>query len=431
MIGRSLMAWLMAASATAAMADCGDLQLETLFKNPEAGLERPLGAMVPADGTGRIFVVQQRGLIRVWDGNAVLEEPFLDLTAAIVCCADSGLLGLAFHPDYAVNGRFYVNFTEPEPNPDPDCPVTGGCQINTAVVEYQVSADPNVADPQSARRVLTITQPNAGHNGGQLKFGPDGYLYVGMGDGDFIGNDPHDSAQPLDQLLGKMLRLDVDGTAGGEICGRDADYGIPPDNPFVGVADACDEIWASGLRNPWRFSFDRTTGDLFIGDVGSNRFEEIDYQPASSSGGENYGWPCMEGTFPFPARICLPPPGGPLELTQPILEYAHDGVRDAVIGGFRYRGSALPEYQGAYIYGDLDSGDVFIARENQGLWEESEVFAGVPFNALWSFGEDQNGEILVVQGILPAAVHRVVGGARMFCDGFESGDLTQWADSQP
>ncbi len=240
------------------------------------GLTRPLGVVDPGDGSGRLFIVQQTGEVLIFNGTALEPAPFLDVSGDIACCGERGLLGFAFHPQYAANGLLYVNFTDPAGD--------------TRVVEYQVSAgDPDVADPASARVLLTVDQPDpyTNHNGGNLQFGPDGYLYVGLGDGGG-GGDPEENGQDPTTLLGSILRIDVDSTD------PPLEYGIPADNPFVGDPTARDEIWVYGLRNPWRFSFDRRTGDLFIGDVGqgvSRRSTCSRRQP----GGENFGWDVMEG----------------------------------------------------------------------------------------------------------------------------------------
>ena len=247
-----------------------------------SGLNLPVTVENAGDGSGRIFIVQQTGQIRILSGGTLLPTPFLNISALVSCCGEQGLLGLAFHPDYANNGFFYVNYTN----------VAG----DTVVARYEVSAtDPNVADPNSAQTVLTQDQPFSNHNGGQLAFGPDGYLYIALGDGG-SGGDPQDNGQNLNTWLGKLLRVDVNGD---DFPGDpNRNYAVPPDNPFVGIA-GLDEIWAYGLRNPWRCTFDRVTGDLFIADVGQNAWEEINFQPASSGGGENYGWDVLEGAHCF------------------------------------------------------------------------------------------------------------------------------------
>ena len=244
------------------------------------GLDRPLGLIDAGDGSGRLFIVEQVGSIRIHDNGEVLSTPFLDLSSRVSCCNERGLLGLAFHPDYAQNDFFFVNYTD--------------ASGRTVVSRFSVSGDPNRADAGSEVEVLSFDQPFSNHNGGHLAFGPDGYLYIATGDGG-SGGDPQNNGQQLDTLLGKILRVDVDGLP----------LAIPPDNPFVGDTTARDEIWAYGLRNPWRFSFDRRTGDLFIADVGQDRREEIDLQPSGSPGGQNYGWRRMEGSICFqPASGC-------------------------------------------------------------------------------------------------------------------------------
>ena len=274
------------------------------------GLANPVAITHAGDGSGRLFITLKGGQVIIYDGTQMLPTPFLDITSLVSSGGEQGLLSVAFHPNYASNGLFFVNYTD-----------TNG---DTVIARYSVSTDPNVGDQSSAFILLTITQPFSNHNGGQLQFGPDGYLYIGMGDGG-SGGDPQNNAQNLLTLLGKMLRIDVDGGN---------PYAIPVDNPFLGDPTALDEIWASGFRNPWRFSFDRLTGDLFIADVGENRREEVDFQPASSPGGENYGWRLMEG------NLCFNPPTNCNNgtLTLPILEYDHL-LGCSVTGGHRYRGT--------------------------------------------------------------------------------------------
>ncbi|PWT94221.1 MAG: glucose dehydrogenase, partial [Acidobacteria bacterium] len=295
------------------MIAAADLALEPLI----TGLNSPVAITTAGDGSGRLFITQQGGQILIYDGTKLLSTPFLDLGPTgkdlIVSGGEQGLLSVAFHPNYSNNGFLYVNYTRKQDGA-------------TVVARYQVSAgDPNIADPNSASPVITIAQPYANHNGGQLQFGPDGYLYIGMGDGG-SGGDPQNHAQDLESLLGKMLRVDID---------HASPYTIPASNPFVGNANALPEIWAYGLRNPWRFSFDRVRGDLWIGDVGQNNWEEVDLQAANSSGGENYGWRLMEG------RHCYNPSTGCNNgtLTFPMIEYGHTNGRCAVTGGYRYRGT--------------------------------------------------------------------------------------------
>ena len=365
-----LAATLLAASAAcAAPAVTGGL---TVTLQPVAqGLDLPVGVTHAGDGSGRLFVVEQRGKIRVVDDGQLLAAPFLDLSSQVSCCGERGLLGLAFHPGYAQDGRFYVDYTD-----------SAG---NTVVAAYHVSAnDPNRADPSSREVLFTVAQPFANHNGGQLAFGPDGYLYVGLGDGG-SGGDPLGNGQNLSTLLGKILRIDVDHRDPGRA------YAIPADNPFAGTAGARGEIWAYGLRNPWRFSFDRGSGDLFIGDVGQDAWEEIDLQLATSAGGENYGWNRTEGNH------CYPPSSGSCSfdgVTRPILEYSH-AQGCSVTGGFRYRGLASPALAGMYLYADYCSGTLWGAEPGAGGWTATALLA--TGESVSSFGEGDDGEVYLVE----------------------------------
>jgi len=325
----------------------------------------------PADD--RLFIVQRNGAIRILAHGKLLPDFFLDLTGKITEEGEGGLLSMAFHPRYAENGLFFVNYTDTEGD--------------TVVARYKRSAaDPNRADPASAVRLLFIDQPYSNHNGGQLQFGPDGYLYVGMGDGGSAG-DPACFAQRRVNLLGKMLRIDVDREADGR------HYAIPPDNPFLGANRLPDEAWAIGLRNPWRFSFDRATGDLWIGDVGQNRMEEIDLQAAGTAAGHNYGWKPMEGTLCFADDKCeadTPPCGAPA-LTLPVLEYTHDDGDCSVTGGYVYRGRQIPALVGSYLFGDYCSGRVWAAKPGKSGFDVRKL----PELAISvvTFGEDREGEI--------------------------------------
>ncbi len=356
------------------------------------------------DGSNRLFLVGRRGRLRILAAGELLEEPFLDLSDRVGCCdGESGLLGLAFHPRYARNGRFYVSYTD---------------EVGDSVVSrFRVSAaDPNRADPGSEQVLLLIPQPAPSHNVGHLAFGPDGYLYVGAGDGGCCG-DPEGNAQDVGSLLGKILRIDVDGAE---------PYAVPPDNPFVDDPEARPEIWALGLRNPWRFGFDRLTGDLFVGDVGQDAFEEVDHEPAGSGGGRNYGWPVTEGSACFD-----PPEDCDREgLTPPILEYAHQHGHDddpapgcaAVIGGYRYRGPRRPTLPRFYLFGDLCSGQIWGARQNlAGTWKAVEL-AHTDLN-VFSFGEDEAGRLYVVES---GGVYRLRGRST-FGDRFESGRTRNWS----
>jgi glucose/arabinose dehydrogenase len=347
------------------------------FTTVTSNVNSPVHVADPKDGSGRLFIVEQGGYIRIFKNGGVLPTPFLDVHNLINAGGEQGLLSVAFHPSYATNGLFYIYYTNNLASPG-----------DITLARYQVSANPDVADPNSAQVLLVVPHPvNSNHNGGQLMFGPsDGYLYMGTGDGG-SGGDPPNNAQNLSVLLGKILRLDVDGT-GAVPCGQStpAPYAIPPDNPFA-ARTGCDEIWAFGVRNPWRFSFDSATSDLLIGDVGQNAWEEIDYQPAASAGGQNYGWRLMEGFH------CYNPPSNCDDgsLTLPVLEYDHNG-RCSVTGGYRYRGTAIPGLNGIYVYADFCSGEVWGAQQAaDGTWTSS-LLIHTGFN-LSSFGEDASGEL--------------------------------------
>ncbi|HEX6202400.1 MAG TPA: PQQ-dependent sugar dehydrogenase [Thermoanaerobaculia bacterium] len=345
-----------------------------------SGLVLPVGVAHAGDGSGRLFVVQQTGQIVIWDGAQVVAEPFLDLSGKVICCGERGLLGLAFHPQYSTNGQFFVNYTR-----------TVETQLQTVIARYTVSADPDVADPDSEEILLTYDQPFANHNGGQLAFGPDGFLYVSSGDGG-SGGDPQENAQALDTPLGKVLRIDVDGTDPGLA------YAIPPSNPFAGAAGARGEIWAYGLRNPWRLSFDRGTGDLWIADVGQASWEEISRQPAASAGGENYGWDCREGLHDFDDGVNNADCPGKV-LVDPVLEYSSasdGGGRCSVTGGYRYRGDAEPRLRGVYLFADFCTGEIFgTVPRCDGGWQANVLF-DAPFNVT-AFGEDEAGEVYVTE----------------------------------
>jgi len=360
----------------------GDLAAQTPLTTERvaSGLMRPLHVTAPPKDLDRIFVVEQTGLIKIIEAGAVLPTPFIDLSGkASQSGNERGLLGLAFHPDYANNGYFYVNYTRASDHA-------------TVVERYTVSAgNPDIADPASGTIVLgPISQPYPNHNGGNIAFGLDGKLYIGMGDGG-SGGDPECRAQHGDTLLGKMLRINDDGS-------------IPADNPFVGNPSVLDEVWAIGLRNPWRFSFDSLTGDLYIGDVGQSAIEEIDYQPGTSTGGENYGWKVMEGSSCFSTQNCNPevPPCNDPRLLLPIYEYTHSSGRCSVTAGFVYRGCAIPDLQGTYFFADYCTSEVFSFRyDGQTLSEFQDRTAELApssgsINLISSFGTDADGEIYIV-----------------------------------
>ena len=327
------------------------------------GLESPLAVTHSGDGSGRLFVAERGGPVRIVAGGALLAEPLLDIADRVQAGGEQGLLGLAFHPDFPEDPRFFVNYTDR----------TG----TTIVSSFTVGADPDRADPASEVEILRIGQPYANHNGGALAFGPDGFLYVATGDGG-SGGDPHDNGQRLDTLLGKVLRIDVDEAGDGRA------YAVPPDNPFVGDGDAEPEIWLTGLRNPWRMSFDRATGDLWIGDVGQRSWEEVDVARAGR-GGLNFGWNRMEGDECYQDAGCEDP-----DFTPPVAVYGHDRGC-SVIGGVVYRGTAVPSLAGGYVFADYCSGNVWVLDPVvEGPTDIRLVMESG--RALSSIGEDEAGE---------------------------------------
>jgi glucose/arabinose dehydrogenase len=343
-------------------------QLPTLaLGTPLGGFSSPVGITHAGDGTGRLFVVEQGGQIRLVKNGVLQATPFLNISARISAGGERGLLGLAFPHDYARKGHFYVNYTNPAGN--------------TVISRFQRSAaNADTSDPASEQILLTIGQPFANHNGGQLAFsGRDRFLYVGMGDGG-SGGDPGNRAQNPAELLGKILRLDTE-------TGRPYTYTSPATNPFVSTAGFRPEIWALGMRNPWRFSFDRLTADLFIADVGQGTWEEVNFQPASSVGGENYGWRIMEGTH------CFDPPGCSVTgLTLPIVEYNHSAGDCSVTGGYVYRAGAFPRMQGLYFYGDFCTGRIWGLRRDSGVQNTLLLDTSIQISA---FGEDESGALYV------------------------------------
>jgi glucose/arabinose dehydrogenase len=330
------------------------------------GLASPVDIVNAGDRSGRLFAVEQAGTIRIIAADRLIAAPFLDIRSSVLSGGEQGLLGLAFHPQFAVNRRFFVDYTRQSDGA-------------TVIAEYLAGAtDPNRADASSVKILLTIVQPFANHNGGALRFGPDGYLYIGMGDGG-SANDPGNRAQDTQELLGKILRIDVD---------RGAPYAIPATNPYA-TAGGRKEIWALGVRNPWRFNFDRVTGDFFIGDVGQDRLEEIDWRAAGTGAGTNFGWRVMEGdscTSLAGPVACFDP-----SLTPPILQYGHD-LGCSVTGGTVYRGSAVPALAGRYVYGDFCSGRLWSAAKNAlgGFGARDIATTGINITA---FGEDEAGEL--------------------------------------
>jgi glucose/arabinose dehydrogenase len=328
------------------------------------GLVAPLAVTHAGDGSGRIFVVEQRGQIRVVEDGQLRGDPFLNIGDRITSGGERGLLGLAFHPSFPDDPRLFVNYTD--------------LQGDTVVSSFDVpSPNADRADPNSESVVLRFDQPFPNHNGGALAFGPDGFLYISSGDGG-SGGDPNGNGQRLDTLLGKILRVDVDGD---DIDGR---YAIPPDNPFVEDADASPEIWHYGLRNPWRMSFDRATGDLWIGDVGQGSWEEVDVARAGRAG-LNFGWNRMEGFECFE-----PPDCDPTQYTAPVVAYGHD-LGCSVIGGVVYRGTSQPLLTGGYVYSDYCGGNLWLLDPtSDGPADAPPVIE--PGRQISAIGEDEAGE---------------------------------------
>lgn len=362
-----LLVLLMLPLGTARSAQFPNIELEPVVTSPE------LITYLTHAGDERLFLVEKRGRIMIIQDGEILEEPFLDIISLVYSSgSEQGLLSVAFDP--ADPNKFYVNYTN-RPNGD------------TVVARYHVSD--NLVDMDSAEILLTIEQPARNHNGGQLQFGPDGYLYIGMGDGG-SGGDPWDNAENLEVLLGKMLRIDVSGQE---------TYAIPEDNPFVDDNRYRPEIWAYGLRNPWRFSFDRETGDLYIADVGQNQFEEINFQFADSVGGENYGWNATEGFDCFEIAGC-----DTSAITLPVSIYSHnEGC--SVTGGYVYRGSEFPALQGIYLYADYCSGVIWGMTGADAGSPEVEVLLNTDLS-IASFGEDAAGELYVLD--LSGGIYHIV-----------------------
>jgi glucose/arabinose dehydrogenase len=354
-------------------------------------------------GDSRLFVTQQRGRIIICDSLGVKRTtPFLNLTSTVSSGgSERGLLGLAFHPNYKQNGYFYVNYTRQS---------DGATRVSRFSVD---PADSNLALPGSELNLLTITQPYSNHNGGNLDFGPDGYLYIGMGDGG-SGGDPDNYSQNKLSRLGKMLRIDVNGTQ---------PYSVPASNPFVGNSAYAPEIWSLGLRNPWKWSFDRITGDMWIGDVGQNEVEEIDFQLANSNGGENYGWRCYEGSTPYNTSGCL----SASNYDFPIFEYDHTPTNScSVTGGMVYRGATHQSLFGYYLLADYCSGRFWWVKRNTNGTFTNGIFTGVTTGSYVSFGENYLGDMFVATGSVisrinapnPCPVAFITGSDSVsFCEG--------------
>ncbi|MBD3883993.1 PQQ-dependent sugar dehydrogenase [Phormidium tenue FACHB-886] len=335
-----------------------------------SGLQQPVHITSAKDGSRRLFVVEQTGRIQIVQKGQVLATPFLDISDRVSTEGEQGLLSVAFPADYARKKHFYVYYTDK----------AGDIVIS----RYQLTANANVANPRSERVILKVPHPfNSNHNGGQLAFGADGFLYAGTGDGGG-GGDPANNAQNPKSLLGKILRINV------ESSGKKR-YTIPRTNPFQGAKDPTnsvrDEIWALGLRNPWRFSFDRKTGDLYIGDVGQGSFEEVNFQPANRAGGQNYGWNIREGNLPFNNSTA-----DPTGLVSPVAGYDHSQGA-SITGGFVYRGTAKPALQGFYLFGDFINGKLWGLRNTTAGWQ-NQLLLDTP-HTLSTFGEDEQGNLYV------------------------------------
>lgn len=348
------------------------------------------------DGSNRLFIAEQSGSILIYDGSALLTTPFLDISSKVSCCNERGLLGLDFDPKFSENGYFYVNYTK-----------SGSNNGDTVIERYKVSDDnANIADSNSGQVLIRIDQPFSNHNGGDIHFGADDYLYIGMGDGG-SGGDPDNYSQRKSELLGKMLRIDVNpdilfknSVEQDNSCGLDqAQYYIPNDNPFIGEVNSCGEIWATGVRNPYRFSFDSETGDMIMGDVGQNAFEEVNFQLASSQGGENYGWRCREGAHDFNQSQC----SNGATYDEPVIDLPQDDDQGcSVMGGYVYRGP-ISEIQGLYIFSDFCAGNMNFASVSGNTWQFT-TLTDVGFGTR-GFGEDEQGN---VYHILNNQVRRLV-----------------------
>jgi glucose/arabinose dehydrogenase len=366
LVGTAILALTLGASATSGATTA-------VLQRVVGGLSSPVYVTSANDSSGRLFVVEQGGRIRIIKNGAVLSTPFLDISSQVSKGGEQGLLGLAFHPSFKTNGLFYVYFTRGD----------GDIVIN----QYRVSAaSGNVADLSTVRRIITIDHPTyANHNGGMITFDRYGYLFIGTGDGG-SGGDPSNHAQNRDSLLGKLLRINVNGSVGTR------QYTIPSGNPYVGEAGR-DEIWSIGLRNPWRYSFDRLTGDLWIGDVGQNKYEEVDRSTVAGSGrgrGINFGWRVLEG------RHCYNPATGCNRTGKlmPVVEYSHaEGC--SVTGGYVYRGAAVPALYGRYVFADYCSGRIWTVPKGAASPIAKSLLMDTSM-AISSFGEDQKGELYVV-----------------------------------
>ena len=365
--------WMSAPKPSSSSSSSKDPVATTMVLSPFAkGLEQPVGIVSPGGADTRLFVVEQAGKIKTVTARGKVEStPLLDISSRVKYQGEMGLLGLVFDPQFSSNGYLYVNYVDKS-------------QV-THIARFQLNKGSTVIDPSTEVTLLTAMQPHPNHKGGDLQFGPDGYLYIALGDGGGTG-DPDGRAQNKTTLLGKLLRIDVH---------KGYPYGIPKDNPFVG-SEARPEIWAYGLRNPWRISFDKKTNDLYIADVGQGKMEEVNRQSVASKGGENYGWRCYEGALSYNLTGCEGK-----KLVEPIITYARKDPLCAVTGGYVYRGSRLPFLSGSYLYADFCSGEVFAAKENAGKWQ-SRLLRDTSAR-ISTFGQDGKGELYmadIATGIL-------------------------------
>ena len=342
------------------------------------GLDHPTQVTNAGDGSGRLFVVEQRGTVRIIKNGDLQPEIFLDISDRVSDENERGFLSIAFPPQYAGKGYFYATYT--------------ALNGDVVLARFHVTPNPDLADASQEAVILRIPHPGRTHNGGQLAFSPrDGYLYMGVGDGGSL-NDPQRRAENPQELLGKILRIDVEGAGGGQ-------YAVPPSNPYVDQRHTRPEIWARGLRNPWRFTFDRQTGDLYIADVGETQYEEVDFQPAASLGGQDYGWNTMEGLHCFyaehadqaqHAQTCRQP-----GLQLPVMEYPHTEGKCAIAGGTVYRGQRFPRMFGLYFYGDFCTGRLYGLQYVNDRWQSMQLEQIGPFSVA-GFGEDENGDLYLV-----------------------------------
>jgi glucose/arabinose dehydrogenase len=387
-----------------------NLPTNLIRQNLNISVTSPTTVRHAGDGSGRLFIAEQAGIIKIYNGSSLEANDFLDISSIVASGGERGLLGLAFDPGYATNGHFYVYYSKVKVSSDTSV------DHDSIIERYTVSNNANIADSTSGTLIMRIEQTDSNHNGGDIHFGPDGYLYIGLGDGGGSG-DTNNNAQNTGNLLGAMLRIEVipenlfknsfesintNKNSKGIVinkCGLDStvgSYKIPSDNPFINDINSCAEIWSYGLRNPYRWSFDKLTGDMIIGDVGQGAFEEVDFQPASSNGGENYGWRCREGAHDFNTSQCT----GAGTFTEPVIDIARNASAPAtncsVMGGYVYRGTAIPALQGRYIYSDYCNGEINFTTSALGNWS-FETLEDVGFGTR-GFGEDEDGEIYHIFG---------------------------------